>query len=460
MRALRGQTVLPRLGTRAILHHPLEHRDMGHAHLKDAAAFPHKIRHIQRLHHLVPGCQERLNPFRAVHRLACGRVLVATQPQLAVRHALLPVEGRRDKEQPAHLHHGRLPHQPAQWGLRAGGPLQQVDHHHRVVVHHVRGDAAGVHVAERHGVALLLADTARDVALAAQQPLLLQLDWHLSLRLHCLGRAYGGRVQVDAGDLVEDLGQLKRAAAHGATDVQAPGSAHSQRLAVLGQHLRELRREVAHGVGNAPAKLPKRLLLDAVVQQELRPERLLHLLAGGVPLGCGRVPVVDVRSGRVHAGCLQRALAAHDSEPGVLEEVRPEVEARKHRGFVAGGDEGAAHDDVVLAVVAWRREVVIQNTDAVAVGQRRKVVLAPLPHVAMDIVKATRVRGARVDGRFGSPGKVGVLSSAHLRARLEHDGVGCWLAVGVEGALVAQPVVLWLRQEAVRRLAADAVLAG
>jgi hypothetical protein len=118
----------------------------------------------------------------------------------------------------------------------------------------------------------------------------------------------------------------------------------------------------------------------------------------------------------------------HDAEARVLEEVRPEVEARPDAGLVAAGDPRAAEDHLVLAVVAGRREVVVVGVHAGA-GQRVEVVAMPLPDVAEDVVGAAGGRLAGVDGPRRAVGELAV------PADLAAEGG----AVHAEGRVAAGP---------------------
>ena len=82
----------------------------------------------------------------------------------------------------------------------------------------------------------------------------------------------------------------------------------------------------------------------------------------------------------------------------MLIEVTSEHEASETRSLQATRGPRAAHDHVVAAIVAWRREVVVHVVCALA--KAVEVVLAPLPHAAEHVVKALAVRLVHVHWLF------------------------------------------------------------
>eukprot|EP00048_Salpingoeca_helianthica_P002629 m.58914 g.58914 ORF g.58914 m.58914 type:complete len:547 (+) comp12214_c0_seq1:992-2632(+) len=126
-----------------------------------------------------------------------------------------------------------------------------------------------------------------------------------------------------------------------------------------------------------------------------------------------------------------------------------EVEASKDAGLVAGAEERAAHDDVVQTIKAGQAKVVVVRVDAEA-GQRREVVLAPLPDVAKHIVKTGRGGRQGIDGRLAGVREVEVVAALeHLgSATAVHDRVAARANGEIVVRGIADAVVLELGEDA------------
>mmetsp|Transcript_9835 Transcript_9835/g.24526 ORF Transcript_9835/g.24526 Transcript_9835/m.24526 type:complete len:832 (+) Transcript_9835:440-2935(+) len=464
---------------------------------------------VLRAHLQVQRGQQRGQVVGGAQRRA---VLVhAAQPVGAVRVLLAPGEGRRQHQHAAGRQSvARL----LQHALRLGHAVQQVGAQHRVVrARHGRGQRAGValHKADArrvHAVVQHRRHAVRDVALHLElvlhPPVVLELARHLNHARRQVHARHRGEARAR---------QLKRAATHRAAQVQRararPPGALTPRRCVLCAPPVELQRRLQHAA--LARKRRKHAVHLAVVQrQHLRQQRvaLVQHLRRPVLGGCagrllrqrgresaaalgaaaGAVTHVGrraVHARRVHKGHhgVVRAVAGHvvrrqvgvrrhHAEGGVLEEVRAELVARKLGGQLAGGDEGAAQDELVLARKAGRREVLVVGVHLEA-GQCGVVVLAPLPRVAHGVVEAGVRRGQLGHGRLRAVRQLQVVAAlaGRVRAAEAHGQVGVALRVLRGGALAGRGAlrlqqrgvvhaVLAGAQQVVLRLADHAVLDG
>eukprot|EP00162_Nutomonas_longa_P012459 comp21102_c0_seq1/m.44534 comp21102_c0_seq1/g.44534 ORF comp21102_c0_seq1/g.44534 comp21102_c0_seq1/m.44534 type:complete len:395 (-) comp21102_c0_seq1:775-1959(-) len=290
-----------------------------------------------------------------------------------------------------------------------------------------------MHIAARdlgrnHGAALLAV-----AALEAQ----IVLDGPGVLECLCgLDKALG---EIDADHRCESARKLECGCANGTANIERAVRRDAQACRCGIQDLRTPLREAECARW---AKGPRHLVSrGAKVQAEILVDRVVGLV------DTGAVAALVEQLGRAQRLGIG---AVDEAEPGVLVEVGPEVEARKDGGLVARGDPRAAHDHLVLAVVARGREVLVVGMHLGAF-EGIEMVLGPLPDISKDIVMARGRRGVRIDGAFRRPCErhIEALALAGLVAAEGDADVGGVLGVGLL-ALVADEEMLCLGDQAVR----------
>mmetsp|Transcript_97724 Transcript_97724/g.271903 ORF Transcript_97724/g.271903 Transcript_97724/m.271903 type:complete len:437 (+) Transcript_97724:231-1541(+) len=386
----------------------LPHADLHDAEVVLARVQALEARHVALADHLKVLFEHVRQHAQGVHVLAVH--LEAAQPRGAGRHVRAPVVVGADDQQAAGRHdlvHGREQVERLREALH-----DAVGDHHAVRAVHLDVLRQLRRVAEPEAAPAAADALGHLGELRGGQHALVHALVQLLAVVHHEARVSDERLAlVNAHHGAEGARQLEGHAAHAAAQVQhlgvrevghgggagraGSGSAGTgaaggggrgpvcgvggcQRLAQLGGVLGRQRQRHDRGlVGHQLARAREgRVHVDA---------QAAHAL-----------PKVGHRGGaRVRLG--RHARVGHVAEAQGLEEVAAEGEAREVAGLVARADPGAAGHHGVPAVEAGRAEVIVQVVD-LEVGQRREVVLDPLPHVAVRVVDAGLGGLEHVDG--------------------------------------------------------------
>ena len=234
---------------------------------------------------------------------------------------------------------------------------------------------------------------------------------HRALVAQAARRVNERRAKVNARHALVVLGELKRRAAHRAADVERALAPRTRVLRHLHQPLRTALRKLGHGaqerrVGQHARRLHARV---AKVQRQVLLHLLLRLVLV-VALGRRHVGVVARARRRCLAAAARTAtvlLGGHQrfaerrrrvgrrlwvgqldgAKAGVLKKVLAKVVARKRTRQVVARHERAAENQIVLAVDARQRKVLIKRMDFEPV-QSLYSLAAVLIHIAKSVVKA------------------------------------------------------------------------